>query len=164
MPVERRQAEGQDPLTPAQRRYNMQRIRARDTKPELLVRRALHALGLRYRVHGAGLPGKPDLVLARWCALIFVHGCFWHGHDCSLGVSPRANADFWRNKIAANRTRDDVQATALRAAGWRVAIVWQCALTGRRRQGPERVALSLRDWLQSQAVTIELREQTGDAG
>ena len=164
MPTERRQAQCEDPLTPAQRSYNMRRIRGRDTKPELLLRRALHALGLRYRVHDVRLPGKPDVVLARWNAVIFVHGCFWHGHDCSLGVSPRSNAVFWRNKIASNQARDEVQATALCAAGWRVATVWQCALTGRRRLGAQRVATLLRDWLLSETVTIEVREQGGATG
>lgn len=155
---ERRQAKRSDPLTPAQRRHNMQRIRGRDTKPELLLRRALHARGLRYRLHQPNLPGKPDLVLSRWRAVIFVHGCFWHGHDCSLGVSPMSNAEFWSLKIASNRRRDEAQVLQLHAAGWRVAIVWQCALTGRHRIGSEETAFIVHDWLADGSQLIEVRE------
>lgn len=154
---ERRQAKRSDPLTPAQRRHNMQRIRGRDTKPELLLRRALHALGLRYRLHQPNLPGKPDLVLSRWRAAIFVHGCFWHGHDCPFGVLPQTNAVFWALKIASNRRRDEARVLQLQTAGWRVAIVWQCALTGRNRIGYEETGLMVRDWLADGGQLFELR-------
>lgn len=160
----RRRAEQPDPLTPAQRRLNMQRVRAHDTKPELLLRRALHAFGYRYRLHDVRLPGKPDLVLKRWRAVIRVQGCFWHGHDCSLGVWPRTNAEFWEKKITANRARDALQEEALVQAGWRVATVWQCALTGRQRVGVRRVAELLHDWLQSGALTLELNQDSNKSG
>src|SRR5690242_5086167 len=98
----RRSAIRDDPLTPLQRRLNMSRIRATDTKPELVVRRGLHALGLRFRLHDRKLPGTPDLVFAAARSVIFIHGCFWHGHDCALGVRPRSNAAFWGAKIGRN--------------------------------------------------------------
>ncbi|ACG78841.1 patch repair protein [Phenylobacterium zucineum HLK1] len=128
-----RQASRADPLTPQQRRRNMAAIRAANTKPEMLVRRGLHAHGLRYRLHDRGLPGTPDLVFRSARVAVFVHGCFWHGHDCSLGVRPRTNADFWTAKINRNRERDEAAEAALLMLGWRVATVWECALRGRER-------------------------------
>ncbi|MGB3875142.1 MAG: very short patch repair endonuclease [Shinella zoogloeoides] len=150
-------AQGRDPLTPEQRSENMRRIKSRNTKPELLVRRALHARGLRFRLHDRSLPGKPDIVLPKWRAVILVHGCFWHGHGCHMGVLPRTNAEFWTEKISANRRRDTVQAAQLHALGWRVAVVWQCALAGRNRKGIDDVANILIDWLygRSEALSIE---------
>lgn len=118
-----------DTLTPAQRRRTMQAVKSGDTKPELLVRRRLHALGYRYRLHDRRLPGKPDLVFARRGAVVFVHGCFWHGHDCARGARrPAANRDYWARKIARNRARDAANREALEAMGWRVLTVWECEL------------------------------------
>src|ERR1700719_1649815 len=96
-----------DVLTPEQRRLNMSRIRGRDTKPELLLRRGLHAAGLRFRLHTERLPGRPGLVFPRYRAAILVHGCFWHGHDCPLFKLPATRSEFWASKIAGNRTRDN---------------------------------------------------------
>src|SRR5215471_13052693 len=95
-----------DVLTPEQRRLNMSRIRGRDTKPELLLRRSLHARGLRFRLHRRDLPGCPDLVFPRFRAAIFVHGCFWHGHTCPMFKMPKTRTVFWRNKIHKNLDRD----------------------------------------------------------
>jgi DNA mismatch endonuclease (patch repair protein) len=111
----------------------MASIRARDTKPELQVRRYLHARGLRFRLVRKDLPGKPDLVLPRWQAAIFVHGCFWHGHaGCRYATVPKTRTVFWQSKIAANAARDARSVDALLALGWRVIVVWECALRDAR--------------------------------
>jgi DNA mismatch endonuclease (patch repair protein) len=122
-----------DKLTPEQRSWNMSRIRGKNTKPELLVRRLLHAKGYRYRLHGqAGkdrLPGNPDLVFAGRRKVIFVNGCFWHFHDCRVGLhSPKANAVFWEAKRTRTRDRDADQRRRLEDAGWEVLTVWECEL------------------------------------
>jgi DNA mismatch endonuclease (patch repair protein) len=122
-----------DVLTREQRQYNMSRIRARNTKPELLLRRGLHGTGLRFRLHAAGLPGRPDLVFPRYRAVVLVHGCFWHGHDCPLFKLPATREDFWAGKIASNRQRDERVASDLAVAGWRVLTVWECSLKGPSR-------------------------------
>ena len=106
----------------------MSRIRGSNTKIELLVRRALHAKGMRFRLGGAGLPGRPDLVLPRHRTVVFVHGCFWHGHDCSLFRLPKTRTDFWRQKIVGNKARDARTSRELNEIGWRVLIVWECSL------------------------------------
>ena len=107
----------------------MASIRSRDTKPELLVRRYLHGLGFRYRLSPRHLPGKPDLVLARYKTAIFVHGCFWHGHaKCRFATIPATRTEFWQAKIAGNKARDTASEAKLREQGWRVAVVWECAL------------------------------------
>jgi DNA mismatch endonuclease (patch repair protein) len=129
----RRRAIRDDPLTPDQRRLNMSRIRATDTKLELVIRRGLHAEGLRFRLHDRRLPGTPDLVFASARVVVLIHGCFWHGHDCALGVQPRSNAAFWDAKIGRNQERDQLATDVLVASGWRVATVWECALRGRSR-------------------------------
>ena len=123
-----------DVLTPEQRRFVMTRIRNKNTKPELIIRRGLHARGLRYRLHKAGIPGKPDLVFANYRTVIFVHGCFWHGHECSLFRWPKTREKFWKNKIRCNMERDKSTLTALRAMGWRVLVIWGCALRGRNKR------------------------------
>jgi DNA mismatch endonuclease (patch repair protein) len=104
-----------------------------NTKPEMLIRRGLHALGYRYRLHVKGLPGKPDLVFPGRRAAIFVHGCFWHGHDCALFRWPATREDFWRDKIAGNINRDRKTATLLLDQGWRVLDIWECMLKGRTK-------------------------------
>ena len=122
-----------DVLTDAQRSLNMSRIRGRDTKPELVIRRGLHRLGFRFRLYDRKLPGQPDLVLPAHKVAILVHGCFWHGHDCPMFKWPATRKEFWRAKIRRNRERDKATFEALRQAGWRVLIVWECALRGIRR-------------------------------
>lgn len=152
-----RKAERPDPLTAEQRRHNMSRIRGRDTAPEMLIRRGLHAQGLRFRLHDRRLPGTPDLVFGPRRAVIFVHGCFWHGHDCALGVSPRSNPGFWAEKIKRNRVRDDQAASRLSEQGWRVATVWECALRGRFRLPLKSVLDHLAEFLASDARSMEIR-------
>lgn len=123
-----------DVLTANQRRLNMSRIRGKDTKPEMLLRRALHAAGLRYRLHASRLPGKPDIVLPRFRTVVLVHGCFWHGHDCQLFKMPATRREFWVKKISGNRARDQRSVEALQRAGWRVLTVWECSLKGPARR------------------------------
>lgn len=128
-----------DVLNPEQRRRNMSAIRGRDTKPEMQLRRGLHAAGLRYRLHVQNLPGRPDIVFPGPRAVVLVHGCFWHGHDCPLFHYPSTRRDFWEAKIGANRARDAASLKALRAADWRVLTVWECGLRGRGRRPLEEV-------------------------
>ena len=128
-----------DVLTKEQRRVNMSRIRGRDTQPELVLRRGLHQRGLRYRLYRKDLPGKPDLVFPRAKAVILVHGCFWHLHDCPRFKWPETKEDFWRAKIGRNRQRDEIAVRKLNEAGWRVQIVWECALRGTGRRPLEEV-------------------------
>jgi len=135
-------------------------IRGKDTKPELALRRGLHALGFRYRLHDRSLPGKPDLVFPRWQAVLFAHGCFWHGHDCHLFKMPSTRAEFWHTKIARNREVDAVAGASLEKAGWRVGIVWECALKGRSRLPPETVIEQCASWLRSDLNYFELRGLT----
>ena len=105
----------------------MAAVRAKNTKPETLVRRLAHALGYRFRLHRRDLPGKPDLVFPKRRAIVFVHGCFWHAHSCSKGTKrPIANRDWWEEKLTNNRARDESVIKALENAGWRVLIIWEC--------------------------------------
>ncbi len=118
-----------DLFTPEQRSAVMRRVKGRDTSPELRVRRVLRAAGVGYRLGGSGLPGRPDLVMKGRRLAVFVHGCFWHGHDCPRGSrQPKANAAYWIAKIQRNRERDDRNRRDLQASGWRVLEVWECAL------------------------------------
>lgn len=120
-----------DTLSPGQRSARMALIHARDTKPELAVRRLLHGLGYRYRLHVGALPGRPDLVFASRRKVIFVHGCFWHQHasaTCKLARLPKSRLDFWLPKLERNRERDRETRAALRRLGWRALVVWECGL------------------------------------
>lgn len=120
-------------------------IGEKDTRPEMTLRRALHARGVRYRLHDRKLPGTPDLVFRRYRAVCFVHGCFWHRHDgCPHATSPSTRPDFWQAKFNANRIRDRRAREALVKTGWRVATVWECAL---RKDEVDRTVLALHQWL-----------------
>lgn len=116
-----------DRLTPEARSANMARIRGKDTGPENMVRRALHAAGFRFRLHRRDLPGTPDIVLVRQRVAIFVHGCYWHRHEgCRNATTPSTRTDFWQAKLAANVERDARNTAALEGAGWRVVVIWEC--------------------------------------
>ena len=141
----------------ATRSRNMAAIRGANTKPELQVRRALHALGLRFRLHAKELPGKPDLVFPRHKAVIFVHGCFWHGHDCHLFKMPATRQEFWADKVGRNVANDEKAATALLADGWRVGVIWECALKGRTRPDFAETMQALAMWVRSTEPSITLR-------
>ncbi|MFA7439444.1 MAG: very short patch repair endonuclease [Sphingomonadaceae bacterium] len=132
-------------------------IKASNTRPEMLLRRGLHAQGFRFRLHDRNLPGKPDIVLPRYRAVIFAHGCFWHGHDCHLFRWPSTRPEFWQAKITRNQAVDKRTGEALAAAGWRQAIVWECALKGRTRLPLPEVLSTLSEWLRSQTPLIEIR-------
>jgi len=145
-----------DVVSPSVRSRMMAGIREKNTKPELLLRSELHRRGFRFRLHRRDLPGRPDLVFPKWGAVIFVNGCFWHGHDCHLFRLPKSRTEFWREKIAANVARDRRQMDALRAAGWRVAVVWECALKGRTRLPLEVVMNQCAAWLVSNRQGMEI--------
>lgn len=125
----------------------MSGIRAKNTKLEVRLRKALFARGFRYRLHAASLPGKPDIVFPRYRAVVFVHGCFWHGHDCELFRLPGTRTDWWETKIERNRERDREVTAGLRAQGWRQAKVWECAVRGRGRRTLEDIAAEVGSWL-----------------
>jgi len=123
-----------DVHSPAQRSFNMSRIRGKDTKPEKVLRSLLHRAGLRFRKHVAKLPGKPDIVLPRHKAVVLVHGCYWHRHPgCRFSTTPASNSAFWLEKFAKTVQRDSKAQEALKALGWRVFIVWECEI----KTGPE---------------------------
>lgn len=145
-----------DRLTPDQRRLNMSRVRAKDTGPEKLVRGLLHSQGFRYRLHRFDLPGRPDIVLPRYRAAIFVHGCFWHGHGCSLFRMPATRTQFWSTKIEANRRRDVAALAGLREAGWRSLCLWECALRGRGRLPQEKLKDKIVGFVTGDAVVADI--------
>ena len=121
-----------DTLSQTQRSYNMSRIRGKNTKPEILVRKGLHARRFRFRLHNKKLPGSPDIVLPKYGVAIMVNGCFWHGHKgCRYATKPKSNVEFWETKIARNQHRDEVTAAHLEALGWTVITVWECELRGK---------------------------------
>lgn len=124
----------------------MARVRSRNTRPELTLRRALHARGLRYKLYDSALPGRPDLVFPRFRAVCFVHGCFWHRHDgCARTTTPATNREYWERKFERNVSRDSRNRTALLEAGWRVGVVWECALRPQERL--DEVATDVERWL-----------------
>jgi DNA mismatch endonuclease (patch repair protein) len=132
-------------------------IRAKSTKPELQIRKRLYALGYRYRLHPVNIPGRPDVALTRHQTAIFVHGCFWHGHDCSLFKLPDTRREFWLNKIAQNQLRDHIVQTELGGGGWRSLTIWECAIRGPGRIGLEATVERTIRWLDSGEATGEIR-------
>lgn len=133
-----------DKLTPSQRSLLMAKVKSKNTKIELVVRKFLFAKGFRYRLNVKTLPGKPDIVLKKYRTVILVNGCFWHGHDCSIYKTPTTRVEFWLNKIERNRERDEKVRNQLRQLGWRTMVVWECQLKPKvRRQTLEEVATLL---------------------
>ena len=137
----------------------MRAIKSKNTLAELIVRKALHAAGFRYRLHSPKLPRKPDLVLPKYRAVIFVQGCFWHQHDCSMFKMPKEREEFWRQKLGGNVHRDNAKHTKLLVQEWRIAMVWECSLKGRNRLKIEAVVSTLSDWLKSDIETLVIRER-----
>lgn len=127
-----------DNLKPDQRRRNMQNIRGRDTKPEVVVRRLLHRRGFRFRLHVPTLPGRPDIVLPKYRTIILVHGCFWHRHGCRWTTTPATREDFWKAKFTSNVNRDRVVRELLEEAAWQVIVVWECETRPDGRDGLEK--------------------------
>ncbi len=138
-----------DIVDAATRSRMMAGIKWANTKPELAIRQGLHGRGFRYLLHDKRLPGRPDLVLPKWKIVIFVHGCFWHGHDCSLFRLPQTRQDFWQSKIARNRERDAEAGTKLTRDGWRVLNIWECSLKGKGKLGVEQVLALAAEWIRS---------------
>ena len=145
-----------DVVDPETRSRMMSGIRGKDTKPEMAVRRALFAAGFRFRLHRRDLPGAPDVVLPGPRVAVFVHGCFWHRHmACGLAKLPATNAEFWRAKLDDNVKRDKRAVAALRTAGWRVLVVWECATRGKAAEG---LTLRLSEWIEGHAPLGEIPE------
>lgn len=136
-----------DIVDPKTRSRMMSRIKGRDTKPEKLVRSALHQRGFRFRLHCLDLPGKPDLVLPRFETAVFVNGCFWHFHQCRLSQLPKSNRLFWEAKLTANRQRDERNLAALKESGWYVAVVWECGLRNQTPASIEKSMNQMSAWL-----------------
>lgn len=143
-------------ISPETRSRMMSSIRGTNTKPERLVRSGLHAQGFRFRLHVGSLPGRPDLVMPKWRVALFVHGCFWHGHlGCRYFKIPKIRTNFWVDKIAGNTRRDLEAIKRLRADGWRVGIVWECAL----RQDARRAVIALNQFIRSDDAQVEIAEK-----
>lgn len=144
-------------IVPAEvRKRMMAGIGAKNTKPEVFLRSGLHRKGFRFRLHYKGLPGRPDLVFPKYKAVIFMHGCFWHGHDCHLFKWPKTRVEFWKQKIVKNRERDARQQQDLLKIGWRIGIVWECALKGKKRLPVDLLMEICSDWLLSDKQELRL--------
>lgn len=140
-----------DVVDPKTRSRMMAGIKGKNTRPEILVRSALHRRGFRFKLHDKTLPGKPDLVLPKYKAIINIHGCFWHGHDCKFFKVPSTRTDFWLAKIIGNRSRDGLQKETLLEQGWRVLTVWECALRGKKADTLQLTIDSISAWLTSKS-------------
>ena len=145
-----------DVVTPEKRSQMMAGIRAKNTKPELLIRSGLHRLGYRFRLHDRCLPGKPDIVLRKYKSAIFVHGCFWHVHECNIFKWPQTRENFWRTKLLRNREVDSKSIAAIQGLGWRTAVVWECAIRGASSKTIPTVLGELDDWLQGGRSNLEI--------
>ena len=145
-----------DTVSPAERSRIMARVGSRDTKPELLIRRGLHARGFRYRVHDRRLPGKPDMVFPKYKSIIFIHGCFWHGHACHMFRKPSSRTEYWNQKFARNIERDKRNFRCLEDKGWRILTIWECALVGRNRLPVDSVIKTASQWLLSKTGHLEI--------
>ncbi len=146
-----------DTVTVAKRSEVMSRVGSKDTKPELLIRKGLHARGFRYRLHVKDLPGKPDLVFPRYRSVIQINGCFWHGHSCPRCRIPKSNTEYWNGKIAKNIQRDVLIRQSLHDEGWRVLTIWECALSGREKLKLNHVLALASAWLLSTNSICEIR-------
>lgn len=134
----------------------MSDIRGKNTKPELLIRKGLHARGFRFRLHTSKVPGKPDLVLPRYRTAIFVHGCFWHSHGCHLFKMPSTRPEFWKAKLERNRERDAEVRKSLLEAGWRLLVIWECALKGKFRVDLDELLDQVAAWIRGNETESEM--------
>ena len=146
-----------DIVTPEKRSEMMAGIRGKNTRGELIVRRGLHRMGFRFRLHDAKLPGKPDIVLPRYKAVILVHGCFWHGHGCHLFKWPSSRIDFWKTKITRNQQKDVETLVELKELGWRVLIIWECATKGKSKVPLNRMLELIAEWVVKGGQILEVR-------
>lgn len=140
----------------------MSSIKGKNTSPELTIRKALHSRGFRYRIHPAELPGKPDLLLPKFKAAIFIHGCFWHGHDCRYFKTPKTRTEFWLKKIEGNKARDQKQTEALISRGWRVLIIWECAIRQMKSEKSTTLIELVTEWILSDTSTKTLSENRSE--
>ncbi|AWM93791.1 very short patch repair endonuclease [Pseudomonas sp. 31-12] len=147
-----------DVVDVATRSRMMSGIQGQNTKPEIIIRQALHARGFRFRLHVKSLPGKPDLVLPKHKTVVFVHGCFWHGHACRYYKIPKTRSDFWLEKIGKNQARDRLQVTSLRDSGWRVLIIWECAVRSIKRERSSKLVDLIVEWLMSDNEFLQIDE------
>ncbi|MDE0310374.1 MAG: very short patch repair endonuclease [Acidiferrobacterales bacterium] len=145
-----------DVFDKAKRSRIMASITAKDTKPEMTIRKALHRNGYRYRLHDRTLPGTPDLTFRKFKAVIMVHGCFWHGHDCTLFRMPATNQKYWSDKISNNQKRDQKVRQELLDLGWRVLIIWECSMKGRHRTVLDDLIPAIENWLLSDHRELEI--------
>ncbi|MEE9677055.1 very short patch repair endonuclease [Pseudomonas moraviensis] len=136
----------------------MSGIKSKNTKPEVSIRKALHARGFRYRMHVNNLPGKPDLVFPKYKAVVFVHGCFWHGHSCRYFKVPKTRSAFWIDKIQKNRDRDGLQVNALLVSGWRVLLIWECAVKSAVKGQLPALMDQIVGWLESGEKYMQIQE------
>lgn len=147
-----------DIVSPEKRSDMMSGIRGKNTKPEITVRRLLHRLGYRFRLHRKDLPGKPDIVLPKWRTVIFVNGCYWHGHeDCHLFRPPKTRTEFWASKIKSNQERDMRNYAALRNAGWKVVVVWECGVSKKLRLSDVQLETVFSEALSSPETWFDIR-------
>lgn len=146
-----------DIVDKATRSRMMSGIKGKDTQPELRVRKELHKLGFRYKLHQKGMPGKPDLVFPKYKAILFINGCFWHGHDCHLFKYPATQKEFWREKINKTKETDSRNISLLIKDGWRVLEIWECSLKGSEKIGLEEVIYHTTTWLVSECNFLEIR-------
>ncbi|CCG97164.1 DNA mismatch endonuclease Vsr [Marinobacter nauticus ATCC 49840] len=145
-----------DIVDPKTRSRMMANIKGKNTKPEMAIRSALHRMGYRFRLHRKDLPGKPDIVLPKHRAVLFVNGCFWHGHFCSLFKWPKTREEFWREKILSNKKRDQQNIRLLTDKGWRVCIVWECSIRKRTTEDVHEVIESLTKWIEGSKSIKEI--------
>ncbi|MDE2636222.1 MAG: very short patch repair endonuclease [Chloroflexota bacterium] len=150
-----------DTVSPEKRSQVMALVGSKNTKPELLIRKRLHALGFRYRLHVKDLPGKPDLVFPRYKSVIQINGCFWHGHSCPRCRMPSSNTEYWNRKVARNMERDAANRRLLLNEGWRVLTIWECALTGKWKLGLSEVIALASKWLLSKESICEIKGEIG---
>lgn len=154
-----------DVHTLEQRAYNMSRIKSKNTRPELEIRKLLYRRGFRYRLHRKDLPGKPDLVFPRYKAVIFINGCFWHYHDCRLFKMPETRRAWWKKKLTKNKVRDEKNLSQLLHSGWRVMIIWECSFRGKKKIESDKInqiTNSISKWLKGNQGLREIKEQKRD--
>tara|TARA_B100000686_G_C16763472_1_gene960271 strand:+ start:858 stop:1319 length:462 start_codon:yes stop_codon:yes gene_type:complete len=145
-----------DIVDPATRSRMMSGIAAKNTKPELIIRKLLFNSGFRYRLHNRSLKGTPDIVLKKYRAVIFVNGCFWHGHNCHLFRLPKSRTDFWKKKIESNIERDARNRKILVEEGWRIGLVWECAVKDKIAIRPDLLIFKIKDWLNCNKPMLEI--------
>ncbi len=145
-----------DIVSKEKRSQMMAGIKGKDTKPEIIVRTLLHKKGFRYRLHDKKLPGRPDLVFSKYSAVIFINGCFWHGHSCSLFKLPKSNQEFWKEKINGNIARDKRNYNKLDILKWKILIIWECSLRGKGKEHIEEVIFRVENWIRSGEENLEI--------